>query len=83
MAKCSRAGLVIDLGKRSDALYAMLLTSELLVNCPLETYPEPGGVIGCRIEIGCGSDARIAATMLAWVKRTPPGRHFVQHLAQR
>jgi hypothetical protein len=39
----------------------------LPVNRPLETDPEPGGVIGGRIEIGCGSDARIAATMLAWV----------------
>ena len=31
------------------------------------TRSSAGGDIGCTAEIGCGSEARIAATMLAWL----------------
>src|SRR6266851_2803990 len=34
---------------------------------PWTTRSSAGGDIGCTADIGCGSDARIAATMLAWL----------------
>src|SRR5436190_18982567 len=34
---------------------------------PCTTRSSAGGDIGCTVEMGCGSDARMAATMLAWL----------------